>query len=212
MIIFRWSAIAAQLPGRTDNEVKNYWHTHLKKHVKHNNSSIADKNEDQSTNSNLSNDITISPNIEDLLMEEPINNNVPQSYSALTIPQVLDSFDPLSPDDQLSSSSEVSSLTTESTSTAHNNATVTSTNNDQNNSVANSNIGNNDPFEAFSELISDNFWTEPFLADHNSYNISSDFRNSLVDTEFFTPIFDANNLLFTGTTGNFFEENLVGLY
>ncbi|XP_038714229.1 transcription factor MYB15-like [Tripterygium wilfordii] len=29
----KWSAIAAQLPGRTDNEIKNYWHTNLKKHV-----------------------------------------------------------------------------------------------------------------------------------------------------------------------------------
>ncbi|KAF9683011.1 hypothetical protein SADUNF_Sadunf05G0167900 [Salix dunnii] len=29
----KWSAIAAELPGRTDNEIKNVWHTHLKKRV-----------------------------------------------------------------------------------------------------------------------------------------------------------------------------------
>ncbi|RLM75577.1 myb-related protein Myb4-like [Panicum miliaceum] len=29
----RWSAIAARLPGRTDNEIKNVWHTHLKKRI-----------------------------------------------------------------------------------------------------------------------------------------------------------------------------------
>ncbi|RXH87291.1 hypothetical protein DVH24_028791 [Malus domestica] len=32
----RWSQIAARLPGRTDNEIKNVWHTHLKKKLKSN--------------------------------------------------------------------------------------------------------------------------------------------------------------------------------
>ncbi|XP_027348203.1 transcription factor MYB41-like [Abrus precatorius] len=29
----KWSAIAARLPGRTDNEIKNYWNTHIKKRL-----------------------------------------------------------------------------------------------------------------------------------------------------------------------------------
>ncbi|KAI5397852.1 hypothetical protein KIW84_063607 [Lathyrus oleraceus] len=39
----RWSAIAAKLPGRTDNEIKNVWHTHLKKKLNKTSSELSNK-------------------------------------------------------------------------------------------------------------------------------------------------------------------------
>lgn len=47
----KWSAIAAQLPGRTDNEIKNVWHTHLKKRVMPKSIDVASAHETQSGSS-----------------------------------------------------------------------------------------------------------------------------------------------------------------
>jgi len=60
----RWSLIAGRLPGRTDNEIKNYWHTNIAKKAQHSQSrkqpgvdrkQIASGSENGATASNFKN-------------------------------------------------------------------------------------------------------------------------------------------------------------
>ncbi|KAK1393261.1 transcription factor LAF1 [Heracleum sosnowskyi] len=64
----KWSIFAKNLPGRTDNEIKNYWHTHLKKRT-------------QGQNLNLpSNQVKVESSCQtSLVLKEEINQESTQS-------------------------------------------------------------------------------------------------------------------------------------
>ncbi|OVA14468.1 SANT/Myb domain [Macleaya cordata] len=75
-ISFRWSVIASQLPGRTDNDVKNYWNTKLKKKL------MASKSNLIINNNNSTNFTTNSNHINQLSsLSSPLSLTKPETHN-----------------------------------------------------------------------------------------------------------------------------------
>ncbi|BFG26242.1 transcription factor MYB14 [Prunus yedoensis var. nudiflora] len=189
----RWSAIAAELPGRTDNEIKNHWHTNLKKRMNNKHYNPSSSSSSSSSSSVTQTDDQETPNcsglvelaVDQLTKNAAISPNADETADHLQVPQTdhdhLDNIFQLSSPQP--SSSEVSSLTTDNAAVA-----LSSMNNDNwVNYVEEDNVISS--MEAYADVqFGDDFWTEPFLAD-TSY-IPCGLLTPSMDSEFFYPLFD----------------------
>ncbi|MED6186457.1 hypothetical protein PIB30_066861 [Stylosanthes scabra] len=153
----RWSLIAANLPGRTDNEVKNHWHTALKKRFVDKSSSSGTSKSIKAKASKLKNNDNEPPTT---LMEQDFNScdSSENTNAPLSSPQP-------------SSSSGFSCVTTDTETAA--------INHEDNNNLIGLENNNNDYelgyyFDAYDEAVSGDFWTEPYLIDFSYVPPSSE--------------------------------------
>ncbi|KAJ4729924.1 MYB family protein [Melia azedarach] len=169
----RWSAIAAQLPGRTDNEIKNHWHTSLKKRLKQTSvTNEAKKKPKDHIYDDLDRQVEPKASGNSQEGESKVKVDSPEGELKLNnhhlnhmiSPSILESSLSSS---QPSSSDQLSSITTD-TSVISSTELI---------------LDNKDVLlQPYAEAIG-SFWTEPFLAD-NSCNlyISNDLLAPLSNT------------------------------
>ncbi|KAJ7948232.1 Myb transcription factor [Quillaja saponaria] len=184
----RWSAISAHLPGRTDNEIKNHWHTNLKKRIDQQNSVTTTHNEKFL----LSNSNDTDPEPEPEPEPEP-NKNTNTNSNPLLInppsPPILDTW-PLSSNSSLS---DISPMSFESS------------------NFSSTNWVTDETFTALEaqteQPITGNFWTEPFMSDNYYPYLESDISAPLAinELEYFCPSYNdlSQNCLYNEYEGLF---------
>lgn len=154
----KWAKIAAELPGRSDNQIKNYWHTNLKKRAKNDQNDLKNTNHDAKNEVNSKNNLVESS---DLGYHDEVEAlRASSSFSEISFastqehPCVTNSSQTPPPP---SSSSSSCSSSVELTSSAF--------------TALDSLISSGDSIQTqCNEYEHGNFWTDPFVADLDAVN------------------------------------------
>ncbi|KAG2717167.1 hypothetical protein I3760_03G160800 [Carya illinoinensis] len=153
----KWSIIASKLPGRTDNEIKNHWHTHLKKRSKQN---------------------LRKAEVKDLLLGEASHCEKSQNTDHSESESVPGDY---APSHHILESSVLSQETACSSDFTSSSSPHDQLSSGVNWAVDQDSLGMSETFDQFSG----DFWTEPFVADNTfvpNYRLSP-----LFDADFISP-------------------------